>query len=141
MIRAPPLEVKVAVDAPEAPDGIVKGAIERGAEILLNVAWLKVIEDVGDLKSAQELDAVAAEFEVEGILDLGVEADEGRESTGLVALADVVPIGADVRVGEAGVNIDDGNELKFLGSWMMPQKRTRLGASCGGAVLIGADSG
>ena len=64
--------------------------------------------------SSEELDAVSAEFEVEGILDFGVETDEGRESPCLVPLADVVPIDADVGVGEAGVNIDDGHELKSL---------------------------
>lgn len=109
------LEVEVAVYAPEAANGIVEGAIVGRGQILLNIARLVVIEDVRDFESAQELDAVAVEFEVEWILDFGVNADEGRKSTRGVAFADVVPIHADVRVGKAGMNVDDGNELKALG--------------------------
>ncbi len=83
---------------------------------------------------------VSAEFEVEGILDFGVETDECRESPGLVALADVVPIDADVGVREAGVNVDDGHELKTLRELDDAPEKDSVGSVVGeGAVLIGAD--
>ena len=46
------LEIKVAVDAPQSPYGVVKSAVERGAHVLLDVAWLKVVKDVGDFEAA-----------------------------------------------------------------------------------------
>jgi len=107
---------------------------------LLDVAWLKVVKDIGDLETAQELDVVSAKFEIEGILDFGVETDECRESPGLVALANVVPIDADVGVGEAGVNIYDGHELKTLRELDdAPEKDSVRSVVGEGAVLIGAD--
>ena len=107
---------------------------------MLDVAWLKVVKDIGDLEAAQELDVVSAKFEVEGILYFGVETDECRESPGLVALAEVVPIDADVGVGEAGVNIDDGHELKTLRELDdAPEKDSVRSVVGEGAVLIGAD--
>ena len=107
---------------------------------MLDVAWLKVVKDVGDFEAAQELNVVSAEFEVEGILDFGVETDECRESPCLVPLADVVPIDADVGVGEAGVNIGDVHELQALRELDdAPEKDPVRSVVREGAVLIGAN--
>ena len=140
MIRAPPLKVEVTVNAPETANGVVEGAVAGRAEVLLDVPRLKVVKDVGDFQSTEELDVVAVEFEVEGILDLGVDADEGGESTGFVACANVVPIDANVRIREAGVNINDGYELEALGELdNAPEEDAVGGVVRQRSVLIGAD--
>lgn len=72
-----------------------------------------MIEDIDDLEAAEKLDAVAAESKVEGIQNFGVESDIGGKSAGFVALADLVPVLAELRVREARVEIQNGNELQF----------------------------
>ncbi len=101
-----------------------------------------MVEDVGDFKATQELDAVAVEFEVEGILDFGVEAEEGGKASGFVALADILPVGADVGVGKSGMNVEDGNELKFFGELDDAPEEDAVGSVVRErAVLIGANEG
>jgi hypothetical protein len=81
---------------------------------LLNIARLKVVQNVGNLQPAEELDAVSVEFEVERILDLCIDTDVCGKSTGFVAHAHVVPINSHAGVRKSGVNVNDGNELNPL---------------------------
>lgn len=96
---------------------------------MLDVAGIVVVGDVDDFQAAEELDVVATEFEVERILDFQVEPGEDGKAAGFVALADVVPIGVDVGIGETGVGVENRNELEFVGQTEDAPKRTRFGAS------------
>lgn len=134
------LEVEVAVDSPETADGIVEGAVVGRAQVLLDVAGLEMVEDVGDFEAAEKLDTVAVELEVEGILDFGVEANEAGKSPGFVALADVIPVDTHVGVGEARVHVENGDELKTLGELDDAPEQDTVGSVVGKrAVLIGAN--
>jgi len=74
-----------------------------------------MVKQVGHLQATKELNTMTVELEVERVLDFGVEANERGEAAGFVALANVVLVDANVGVREAGVNVEDGNELKFSG--------------------------
>jgi hypothetical protein len=48
----PTSEIEVAVNAPEPSHGIVERAVIRGAEVLLNIAGLIVVQQVGNFQAA-----------------------------------------------------------------------------------------
>ena len=108
------LEVEIAVDAPKAADGVIKDAVIGRGKVLLNVAWIVVIGHVDDFEATEELNAVAFVFEIERILNLQVQAGEGGKTPGLIALPDVVPVLIELRIGEPGMRVEDGNELKLV---------------------------
>jgi hypothetical protein len=85
-------EVEVAVDAPEAADGVVKDTVVRRGEVLLDVAWIVVVGDVDDFEAAEKLDAMTAEGEIKTILEFQVEVGESREAAGFIACTEVVPV-------------------------------------------------
>src|SRR5215467_11478211 len=86
------LKIEVAVNAPQAADGIVEDSVVRRTEVLLDIAWIVMVRDVDDLYPAEKFDAVATEFEIKWILKLQVEAREGGETARLVSPPDVVPV-------------------------------------------------
>src|SRR3974390_910894 len=134
------LEIEVAVDAPEAADGVVEDAVIGRGEVLLDVARVVVVGEGDDFEAAEELDAMSFELEVEGILDFQVEASEGGKTSRFVALADEVPVGADVGGGETGGGVEDGNELKFVGQADDSPEENAVGrVARERAVLIRAD--
>ena len=61
------------------PTEFVERAIIRQTEVLLNIARLIMVEQVGHLQATKELNAMTVEFEVERIFDFGVEANERGE--------------------------------------------------------------
>ena len=134
------LEVEVAVYAPEAADGVVEDAVIGRREILLNVAGIVVIGDVDDLEAAEELDAVVVEFEVEGILEFQIEAGERGKAAGFIAGANVIPVFIEPGIGEAGVDVENGNQLEFVGEADNAPEEDAIGRVTGKrAVLIGAN--
>jgi hypothetical protein len=63
-------EGEVAIDTEEAADGVVEVTIVWRGVVLLDVARVEVIEHVVNGKAGPDLDAVAPEREVDGILNL-----------------------------------------------------------------------
>ena len=86
------LKIEVAVNAPQAADGIVEDSVVRRSEVLLDITWIVMVRDVDDLYPAEKFDAVAPKFEIERILKLQVEARECGKTPRLVAPPDVVPV-------------------------------------------------
>jgi hypothetical protein len=135
-------EVEIAIDAPEAAYGVVEGTVVRRPEILLDVARIVVISDINDLEPAEKLDAMTAEFEIEGILELDIETHERGEAAGFVSLPDVVPIGVQLGMRESGVSVEDGHKLELVGQANNTPEQDTIGSVAGKrAVLVGADEG
>lgn len=105
------LEIEIAIDAPEPADRIVEDPEVRRAEVLLNIARIVVIGDVDDFHAAEELNAMVAELEIEGVLKLEVKTGECWKAASLIARADVVPIFVQLGIRETGVRIKNRNEL------------------------------
>jgi hypothetical protein len=133
-------EVEVAVDAPETADGVVEDAVVGRGEILLDVAGIVVVGDVDDFQAAEKLDAMTAKSEIERILEFEIEARKGGKTAGFVAGADVVPVFVELGIREAGVNVEDGNELEFVGEANdAPEEHAVRSVTGKRAILIGAD--
>lgn len=99
-----------------------------------------MIGDVDDFEAAEELDPMTSEGEIERILKFQIEAGEGGKAAGLVAGADVVPVFVELGVGEAGVDVEDRDELEFVGkAYDAPQEDAVGGVTRKGTVLVGAD--
>ena len=110
--------------------------------MLLDVAWVEVVDHVVDGQAGAELDAVTAKGEVDGVLEFGVEGQEGWEASGLVLGANEVPVFIQPREGEAGVNVEDRHKVELVGQADdVPEQATigRIGRER--AVLVGTDEG
>ena len=85
-------EGEVAVNAEEPADGVVEVAVVRRGVVLLDVARIEVVEHIVDTEAGTELDAVVPEREIDGVLNLCIEGEEGWETPRPVFSADEVPV-------------------------------------------------
>jgi len=80
------------------------------------------------------------EFEVEGILEFQIEAGKSGKTAGFIAGADVIPVFIEPGIREAGVDVENGNELEFVGEADHAPKEDTIGSVTGKrAVLVGAN--
>ena len=74
-----------------------------------------MIEDVVHRQAETKLNAVAVELEVDRILQLGVEREEGRETSRLVLRTEILPVLVESGEGKSGVHVEDGDKVEFVG--------------------------
>src|SRR5580704_54748 len=80
------------------------------------------------------------EFEVEGVLQFQIEAGKSGKAAGFIASADVIPVFIEPGIREAGVDVENGNELEFVGEADHAPKENTIGSVTGKrAVLVGAN--
>jgi hypothetical protein len=80
--------------------------------------------------------------EVDRVLELGVGGEEGGKSFGLVFGAEEVPVLIEAGVGEAGVDVEDRDEVELVGQADdVPEEAAVGGVGGERAVLVGADEG
>src|SRR5580692_1989899 len=83
---------------------------------------------------------MVAEFKVEGILEFQIEAGESGKATGFIARASVIPVFIELGIGEAGVDVENGNELELVRQADDAPEENAIGSVTGKrAVLIGAN--
>jgi hypothetical protein len=86
------------------------------------------------------LDTVATESEIEGVLEFQIEAGKGREAAAFVPGPDVVTVLVEFGIGETGVDIEDGDELEFVGETDdAPKKDAIRSVARKRAVLVSTD--
>ena len=73
-----------------------------------------MIQHVVDGDAGAELDVMAAKREVDRVLNLGVEREEGGKPPCPVLTSDEVPVLIETRIGKAGVHVEDGDEVELV---------------------------
>jgi len=80
------------------------------------------------------------EFEGEGVLEFEIEAGEGGKASSFIARADIIPILVKFGIREAGMGIQDGHELEFVGKANDAPEDNAVGSiTRKRAVLIGSN--